>query len=130
MATTAKEVIDSFESSFRDKAVIPEELELLWLRKAISRYSMEVDPIDYNPDTKEFEGYPLDGYTIDTIANFMKELYMEREVSKVNKRVSIVSKELSVDTVGSSKVAAKNELDYVASKSELMISNQLPTAYV
>ena len=130
MATTAQEVIDSFESSFRDKAVIPEELELLWLRKAISRYSVEVDPLDYDSDSQKFIGEPLDGYAIDTIANFMKELYMEREVSKVNKRVSIVTKELSVDGNGNSKSATKNELDYVASKSELMISNQLPTAYV
>ena len=130
MATTAKEVIDSFESSFRDKAIIPEELELLWLRKAISRYSVEVDPLSYDSESQEFVGEPLDGYAIDTIANFMKELYMEREVSKVNKRVSIVTKELSVDGNGNSKSATKNELDYVASKSELMISNQLPTAYV
>ena len=130
MATTAKEVIDSFESSFRDKAIIPEELELLWLRKAISRYSVEVDPLSYDSESQEFIGEPLDGYAIDTIANFMKELYMEREVSKVNKRVSIVTKELSVDGNGNSKSATKNELDYVASKSELMISNQLPTAYV
>lgn len=46
MATAAKKVIDSFESSFRDKAVIPEALELLWLRKAVSRYSVEIDPLE------------------------------------------------------------------------------------
>lgn len=128
MATTAKEVIDSFESSFRDKAVIPEELELLWLRKAISRYSVEIDPLEYDAETKEFSD-DLDGYVVDILATFMKLLYQEREVSKVNKRVSIVTKELSVDGNGNTKTAAKNELDYVASKSELMINNMLPTAY-
>ena len=37
--TTAQDVIDFFESSFADKQVIPFDLELIWLRKAISRYS-------------------------------------------------------------------------------------------
>ena len=35
--TTANEVIDFFESSFVDKHVIPLELEIIWLRKAVSR---------------------------------------------------------------------------------------------
>lgn len=129
MATKAQDVIDSFESSFRDKAVIPLELELLWLRKAVSRYSIEIDPIEYDAESYEFAG-DIGGYATDILANFMKELYMEREVSKVNKRVSIVTKELSVDGTGNAKTAAKNELDYVSSKSELMINNMLPTAYV
>ena len=37
MNTTAQEVFDSFESSFQDKVVIPEALELLWLKKAVGR---------------------------------------------------------------------------------------------
>ena len=60
----------------------------------------------------------------------MKQSYQEREVSKVNKRVSIVGKDISIDGNNGSKNAAKNELDYDDRKSNEMISNQLPTAYV
>ena len=72
----------------------------------------------------------LSRYTIDTLAAFMKQYYQEREVSKVNKRVSIVSKDISIDGTNGSKTAAKAELEYDAEKSERMISNQMPTAYV
>ena len=50
--------------------------------------------------------------------------------SKVNKRVSIVGKDISIDGNNGSKTAAREELGYDSSKSEQMISNQMPTAYV
>lgn len=127
--TTAQEVYDSFESSFRDKNKISESLELVWLKKAVARYSTELDKLNFDDETMSFDSV-LDWYVIDTLAAFMKQLYQEREVSKVNKRVSIVTKEISVDGNGNSKTAAREELSYDASKSEYMISNQLPTAYV
>ena len=33
--TSASEIIDIFESSFADKQVIPEALELIWLKKKL-----------------------------------------------------------------------------------------------
>ena len=60
----------------------------------------------------------------------MKQMYQEREVSKVNKRVSIVGKDLSLDSGGHSKTASRAELEYDSSKSEHMIQMQKPTAYV
>ena len=89
--TNASEVIDFFESSFADKEVIPFELEIVWLKRAISRYSVELDPLKFNDAFLHFDS-KLDGYVISTLAAFMKEFYQEREVSKVNKRVSIVGK--------------------------------------
>lgn len=129
MNTTVQEVLDSFESSFRDKETIPTELEMVWLRKAVSRFNIELYEISFDAEDGMFDA-KLDGYAIDTIAAFMKQLYQEREVSKVNKRVSIVSKDLSIDGNNGSKAAAKNELDYLNSESEYMIANQKPTAYV
>ena len=60
----------------------------------------------------------------------MKQSYQEREVSKVNKRVSIVGKDISIDGNNGSKTAARNELEYDDNKSSEMIANQMPTAYV
>lgn len=127
--TTAQDVIASFESSFQDKNVIPESLELIWLRKAVARYSTELEPLSYDSETQCFSN-DIDGYAIDTLAAYMKQSLMEREVSKVNKRVSIVTKDLSVDGSNGSKTAAKAELEYVEEQSNRMTFNQKPTAYV
>lgn len=127
--TRAREVFDSFEASFQDKRVIPEALEMVWLKKAIGRYSTELEPIGFDADTQKFDR-PLDRYVIDTLGAFMKQSYQEREVSKVNKRVSIVGKDLSIDGSNGTKTAAKSELEYDDRKSIEMVNNQLPTAYV
>ncbi len=127
--STVQDVFDSFESSFQDKREIPFDLEMIWLKKAIARYSVELEELTYDSDTNEFDE-ELDQYVIDTLGAFMKQSYQEREVSKVNKRVSIVGKDLSIDGNGNGKNAAKNELDYDTSKSTYMKHNQMTTAYV
>lgn len=127
--TQANEVFDSFEASFQDKSIIPEGLELEWLRKAVARYSIELDPIEFD-DVEMCFTKKLDRYVIDTLAAFMKQSYQEREVSKVNKRVSIVGKDISIDGNNGSKTAARSELEYDDAKSAQMIYNQMPTAYV
>lgn len=126
--TTAKEVFDSFEASFQDKSQIPTSLELLWLKKAVAQYSTEIAEVSLDDQAVDFTEQ-LDQYVIDTLAQMMKVYYMEREVSKVNKRVSIVSKDISIDGNNGSKTAAKNELDYNDMKSIVMISNQKTPAY-
>ena len=130
MATTnAQKIIDSFESSFADKQVLPESLEMVWLKKAIGRYSVELDPLNFDEELLEFDT-KLDRYVIDTLAQFMYQLYQERQVSLVNKRVSIVGKDLSIDGSNGTKTAEKAHLEYVESKALDMVENQKPTAYV
>ena len=128
MSTTAQEVIDFFESSFRDKVVLPFELEMLWLKKAIGRYSLELEPLEYDDEIGEFE-YILDTYVIDTLASFMRQYYQEREVSKVNKQMSIVTKDLSIDGQGHNKTAARNELEYYEQLNNQLVFHQKPSAY-
>lgn len=126
--TTANEVFDSFDSSFRDKEIIPDGLKLVWLKKAVARYSTELETLEFNEEEMSFNKV-INQYVIDTLATFMKQMYQEREVSKVNKRVSIVSKDISIDGTGSQKSAARNELEYDSSKSAYMVQMQKPTAY-
>lgn len=128
MNTTAQEVFDSFESSFQDKVVIPEALELLWLKKAVGRYTVELDPIVFNEETMEFDS-KLDQYAVDTLAMFMLQMYDEREWSKVNKQISIVGKDISIDGAGHTKTAARAKAEYSNSESSKMVANQKPTAY-
>lgn len=127
--TTANEVIQSFESSFADKSVLPESLEMEWLKKAIGRYSMELSDLNFDPKLNQFDTR-LDRYVIDTLAEFMKQSYQERQYSKVNKRISITGKDLGIDGSNGSKTATKAELDYVAEKANSMVNNQKVTAFV
>ena len=126
--TTANDVIQSFESSFVDKKVLPLSLEMEWLKRAIGRYSVELDPLNFDDELWEFDK-KLDRYVIDTLATFMKQMYMERQWSLVNKRVSIVGKDLSVGTSDNSKKYTQEELSYAESQASDMVENQKPTAY-
>lgn len=127
--TNASEVIDFFESTFADKEVIPFDLEIVWLKRAVSRYSLELDPLNFNDAFLYFDS-KIDNTVISTLAAFMKEFYQEREVSKVNKRISIVGKDISIEGNSGTKTAEKSHLEYVAEKSRDMIENQKPTAFI
>ena len=128
MNTTYEEIIKSFHSTFQDKVVVPESLEKEWFLKAVGKYSFEIDPITYIDELEEFDSQ-LNRYTIDTLGLMIKKFYQERELSKVNKRISIVSKDLSIDGSNGSKTAAKNELDKVCEELDNMIYKQTPSAY-
>lgn len=127
--TEAKDVIDSFESSFADKQVLPESLEIMWLKKAVGRYSVELDELNFDDELLQFDS-KLDQYVIDTLAQFMLQMYQERQVSLVNKRVSIVGKDLSIDGSNGTKTAEKSHLDYITWNASEMVENQKPTAYI
>ena len=122
-------MIQSFESSFADKSVLPESLEMEWLKKAIGRYSIELNDLNFDPELNQFDTR-LDRYVIDTLAEFMKQSYQERQYSKVNKRISITGKDLGIDGSNGSKTATKAELDYIAEKANSMVNNQKVTAFV
>ena len=126
--TSAEEVFDSFESSFADNEIIDRDLELYWLKKAVGKFSLELDPLNFNEDSMEFD-CKLEQYVIDTLGGMMKIMYQEREVSRVNKQMSIVTKDISVDGAGHTKSAAKNELDDCKEENGSLVFHQMPTAY-
>lgn len=127
--TKGQEVIAFFESSFADKHVLPDSLEFIWLRKAIAKYSLELDELHYDDEIMEFD-CKLDDYMIETLAQYMRQIYQERQVSLVNKRVSIVGKDLSIDSGGNSKASERNHLEYISQELSEMIEHQKPSAYV
>ena len=100
-----------------------------WLKKAIARFSVELDPLTFDDELLEFNS-KLDRYVIDTLAEFMHQMYQERQVSLANKRVSIVGKDLSIDGSNGAKTAEKAHLEYIQEKADNMVANQKPTAYV
>jgi hypothetical protein len=126
--TEADEIIQSFESNFADKNELPSTLELMWLKKAVARYSTEIEEVEYDEEEEVFTS-KLSQYAIDTMANYMWQLYQEREVSKVNKRVSIIGKDLSWNSAGNLNKYNVEELAYIANKSSEMTEHQKPPAY-
>lgn len=126
--TTALEVIESFESSFSDKHVIPFELEMVWLQKAIGIYSLEIDPLNFDSETLEFD-CALERYIIDHLAMMMHQYYQERELSKVNKRMSIVGKDLSINGGQISSKYTEDELNIIREEVNKMSHFQKPSAY-
>ena len=84
--------------------------------------------MNFNSEIKEFDA-TLDQYVIDTLAAFMLQMYDEREWSKINKQVSIVGKDISIDGAGHTKTAAKAKAEYSNSESNRMVANQKPSSY-
>lgn len=123
--TKVSEIIDRFESSFADKHVLPESLEIIWLKRAISRYCLELDSLNFDEELLEFDS-KLDTEVIETLSIFMKQLYLERQYSLVNKRISIVGKDISLDGSNATKVHTKNELDYSSIQSSEWTEHQKP----
>lgn len=126
--TSANEVIDVFEASFREYEEIPTEVELIWLKQAVARFCTEVEDIEFDSENLVF-ATKLNDYVIGLLARYMKERYQQREVSKVNKRVSIVGKDISIDGNGNSKAAARYELENDQEVSRLETEHLKTTAY-
>ena len=127
--TQAQEVYNAFEATFSDKKDIPESLELQWLKMSVGRYNAEIaidEPLNFDEELLEFDKQ-VDQYTISTLGQMIRELYQEREFSRVTKIASIVG-EISVNGTNGLQKYSKEELDYHSNKVNSMIDNQKPTA--
>lgn len=122
MATHFNEVIDSFHSIIMDKREIPEALELMWLKKAVSELSVKTSPIEYNEELGEFNS-DIGQYVIDTLALLMKSYYVSREISKNNKIASIVGKDISINGSNGIQKYTKEEYDTIKIEISEMIAN-------
>ena len=96
---------------------------------SVGRYNAEIaidEPLNFDEELLEFDKQ-IDQYTISTLGQMIRELYQEREFSRVTKIASIVG-EISVNGTNGLQKYSKEELDYHTSKTNDMIENQKPTA--
>lgn len=126
--TKGSEVVEFFESSFADKHVIPDSLVEMWLKRAIARYSLDIEPLVYDEEIEKFSK-KLNPSVIETLSLYMKKFYQERQLSLANKRISIVGKDLSVNSGMSSSKFIESELEKINTDLRKMIYNQTPSAY-
>ena len=126
--STYQDVVNCFHSTFQVKVEIPDALERVWFFKADGKFSHDIDRLNFDEELFEFD-IQLDRYVIDTLGVMMKEFYQQRELSKVNKRISIVSKDISIDGSNGTKTATKAELEMVNEEVRNMVYKQTPSAY-
>lgn len=127
MAITYQTVIDLFESSFASKEIIPEDLEVVWFKRAVGRYSFEISPIQYNEKTQEIDSDNM--IVADTLALYMLLFWKERDKAKINMRGQIVTKDISLNGGGAVYTAAKNDYETILEQLNELITKQKHPAW-
>ena len=127
MAITYQTVIDLFESSFSSKEIIPEDLEMVWFKRAVGRYSFEISPIQYNEKKQEIDSDNM--IVADTLALYMLLFWKERDKAKINMRGQIVTKDISLNGGGAVYTAAKNDYETILEQLNDLITKQKHPAW-
>lgn len=127
MAITYQTVMDLFESSFVSKEIIPEDLEMVWFKRAVGRYSFEISPIQYNEKTQEIDSDNM--IVADTLALYMLLFWKERDKAKINMRGQIVTKDISLNGGGAVYTAAKNDYETILEQLNDLITKQKHPAW-
>lgn len=128
MAFTSKDVIESFESTFQDKFVIPIELEMQWFKDALALYELEISELGYNAETDEF-ATDVKSYQITTLGLMMKRSYCARELSRIIKIQNIVGKDVSLTGTGDQKRVSKEELEFEQNRIDDLLNKQKTSWY-
>jgi hypothetical protein len=127
--TTSQDVLNSFESTFQDKHILPTDLVEQWLLDCIGEYCLQNEILNYDKTTKEFDR-ELHQWQITTLGIMIKIKYCIREVSRINKLNNIIGKDISYNATGDSKKYSKAELDSEITRLTQLLEYQKPTAYV
>lgn len=103
------DVIESFETIIRERTPLPQGLVELWFEQALGQYELEIGEIDYDRQTGVF-GKDVKRSVITVIAYIMKVMYVERELSRVNKINNIITNDIKLNGNGETKKYTYNEL--------------------
>jgi hypothetical protein len=128
MNTKIQDVITVFQSRYVDISGLPEDLVECWAEMAVGTYEREVDGLKYSSQSKTFSStLPLG--VIDTLAYIMKMFYLEREFNRINKKINIIGKDLSLNDTGTAKKMTLAELEYVKNQVHLLLDQSKTSAY-
>ena len=106
---TKTDVIESFHTLIRERTALPDELVDMWFNQAIGQYELEIGNSYYHFDSMEFdEKTPL--VVAHTLARLMQVMYIERELSRVNKINNIITNDIKLNGNGETKKYTYNEL--------------------
>lgn len=125
MATSAQNVIDSFESIMREKVALSTSLEQQWVLDSVAEYNLQIGTLNYNSTSFTFDE-DLDQSIIMILGCLVKLRYLRREVSRVNKINNIITKDLTLNGSGDSKRMTIEEAKMEIEQTEKLI-NMLKT---
>ena len=128
MNTNIQDIITVFESRYVETSGLPEGLVNCWAEMAVGVYEREVNDLKYDSCSKTFKTAIPFG-TIDTLAYIMKMFYLEREFDRVNKKINIIGKDLSLNDTGTAKKMTLAELEYVKNQVHLLLDQSKTSAY-
>lgn len=103
------DVIDSFETIIRERTPLPQGLVELWFEQALGQYELEIGDVAYDRRAATF-GEGVKRSVITTLAYMMKVMYVERELSRVNKINNIITNDIKLNGNGETKKYTYNEL--------------------
>ena len=103
------DVIDSFETLIRERTPLPQGLVELWFEQALGQYELEIGDVAYDRRAATF-GQDVKRSVITTLAYMMKVMYVERELSRVNKINNIITNDIKLNGNGETKKYTYNEL--------------------
>ena len=103
------DVIDSFETLIRERTPLPQGLVELWFEQALGQYELEIGDAGYDRNTGTF-GDEVKRAEITTLGYMMKVMYVERELSRVNKINNIITNDIKLNGNGETKKYTYNEL--------------------
>ena len=106
---TKTDVIESFHTLIRERTALPDELVDMWFNQAIAQYELEIGKTYYDTSSMEFdEDAPL--IIAATLARLIQVMYIERELSRVNKINNIITNDIKLNGNGETKKYTYNEL--------------------
>lgn len=106
---TKTDVIESFHTLIRERTRLPEGLEDMWFNQALAQYELEIGNNHYSMQTGAFDedaSYVM----VHTLARLMQVMYVERELSRVNKINNIITNDIKLNGNGETKKYTYNEL--------------------
>jgi hypothetical protein len=122
---TKTDVIDSFETLIRERTPLPQGLVELWFEQALGQYELEIGDVGYNREAGAFSE-TVNRAVITTLGYMMKVMYVERELSRVNKINNIITNDIKLNGNGETKKYTYNELLEERAAAADYINNRRP----
>ncbi|MEC4565344.1 hypothetical protein L8C07_05255 [Paenibacillus sp. CMAA1739] len=102
MGTGFEEVFENFYSRPQSKVLLEEDLVEQFLFLAVADYELELGPLNYHKDLKQFDSQ-LNNILINQLGAIMYRHYLSRELDRVLKLTNIVGKDIGLTGMGDTK---------------------------
>jgi len=118
--------VNVLHSTIKDRFEIPAGLYEQWFYNAVYEYSLDISPLPFDDETKNFL---VANPPIYTIGLLMAKYYVKQQLSRINKLNNIVGKDLQLTGMGQAKSAVYNEYQSILFEIEQKLHKYKRHAY-